>query len=90
MAFRLSGASPFCARTELSYSLPERCAVRVDVFSVTGQRVRTLVDEEQQAGNHTAAFSLTTPGEPALRSGVYLVQLRAGATTRTLRVIGLN
>jgi hypothetical protein len=90
LAFRVSGASPFCTRTEVSYSLPERSAVRVEVFSVAGQRVRTLVNEMQSAGNHTARFVLTAPGERALHAGVYIIRLTAGNATRTVRVIGLN
>jgi len=90
LALRLSGASPFCTRTEVSYTLPVRSAVRLEVFSVTGQRVRTLVDEVQPAGNHTAPFVMNAQGARALRAGVYLIRLTAGDTTRTLRVIGLN
>jgi hypothetical protein len=90
LAFRVTGASPFCTRTELSYSLPESAPVRVEVFTVTGQRVRTLVNEVQRAGEHSVPFAMNTPGQQALRAGVYLIRLSAGDKTRTLRVIGLN
>jgi hypothetical protein len=90
LAFRLNGASPFCTRTGVSYSLPERAAVRVEVFSVSGQRVRTLVNEVQSAGEYTATFDMKARGEPALRAGVYLIRLTAGDAVRRLRAIGLN
>ena len=90
LAFRLSGPSPFCGRTQLSYTLSERSAVRVEVFSITGQRVRTLVNETQPAGQHSTVFAMRAPGQVNLRAGVYKVRLTAGGAIRTLTVIGLN
>ncbi len=36
----------------LSYRLPERAVVQLDIFDLSGRRVRSLVKEDQSAGEH--------------------------------------
>src|SRR5206468_3030101 len=60
-SFRLAGANPFQARTALGYTLPARAPVRIEIFSVTGQRVATLVNRVQEAGSYTVPFELKDP-----------------------------
>jgi len=43
-SFSIAGRNPFAGTTMLRYSLPRAERVRVDVYTVAGQHVRTLVD----------------------------------------------
>src|SRR5262249_17111892 len=61
-AFAISGGNPFPARTTLRYSLPRAERVTINVFTVTGQRVRTLVNRMDTPGDHTVEFSLRDGG----------------------------
>ena len=89
-AFALAGSNPFQGRTSLSYTLPTRSPVRIDVFSVTGQKVRTLVNRVDDAGTFTVPFELSGAGSRALNPGMYLVSITAGKDRKTLRVVGLQ
>ena len=66
--------NPFNPVTVIRYELPESEQVRLDVYTITGQRVATLVNERQAAGAHQVPFDAS-----ALSSGVYIYRLQAGS-----------
>jgi len=60
------------------------------VFSVLGQRVRTLVDRTVDPGAYTARFTLREEGAARLGPGVYMVRMSAGSFSDGIRVVALN
>ncbi len=82
--------NPFNPSTTIPYQLPAPARVRLEVFNLLGQRVATLVDEEQQAGLHTAAWNGTDSAGRPVAAGVYLYRLRGGATSGTRRMVLLD
>ncbi len=66
--------NPFNPATVIRYRLSTVSAVNLTVYNVLGQRVQTLVDAEQTAGNYQVAFKAGT-----LPSGTYFYTLRVGA-----------
>jgi len=78
--------NPFNSETVLSYFLPAAGPARVEVFSLTGQRVATLRQGPQAAGHHRLHWNgLNGEGRP-LASGIYLYRLAtdSGVLTRKL------
>lgn len=65
--------NPFRRDVDLSFALPRSGKVRVEVYSLDGRRVETLVDGEMTAGPHTVSWhtGARTP------SGVYLYRVLA-------------
>jgi len=91
LTFGLAGANPFRGSTSLRYSLPERLPVRIDVYSVTGQRVRTLVDREEGPGSYQVPFTMHDDASGrTLPAGVYMVRIKAGKEQRSFHVIVLK
>jgi hypothetical protein len=90
IGLRLAGPNPFRGGTEITYSLPLRSEVRLEVFGVGGQRVRTLVNRTDEAGSYTVPFRLWQPGARLLGPGVYLVKLTAGTFESNLRMVALE
>ena len=74
--------NPFNPSTTITYVIPEQSDVRLDVININGQRVATLVDESQHAGEHRVSFDAS-----GLASGVYLYRLQAGSFTKTERMV---
>ncbi len=89
-AFAMVGSNPFTTRTSVSYSLPQAAHVKIDVFSVTGQKVRTLENGLQDAGTHTVSFNRQDAGGRKLGAGIYLVRITAGSDSKSLRVVAVD
>lgn len=64
--------NPFNPATTIRYSLPETGKVKLAIYDVLGQEVKTLVDEIKEAGVHTISFNASN-----LNSGIYFYKLEA-------------
>jgi hypothetical protein len=69
--------NPFNPSTEISFGLPERSEVRVVVYNLLGQAVRTLVDRSLPAGVHSAGWDGRNAAGNQMASGLYFYQLEA-------------
>ena len=72
----------FNPSTQIRYELPQESNVTLDVFSIEGQRVATLVNTVQPAGMHSVSFDASS-----LASGVYLYRLTTGNTMLSRKMI---
>ena len=62
--------NPFNPSTKIEYALPSSGQVKLQVFTVEGELVKTLVSEHQEAGNYSVDFSGKN-----LSSGMYIYKL---------------
>jgi hypothetical protein len=65
--------NPFNPSTNIRYGLPQKAVVTLEVFTALGQRVATLVHEQEEAGYHEVAFNAS-----GLASGAYFYTITAG------------
>ena len=78
--------NPANPSTQLRYSLNAAGAVRLTVYSATGQQVRELVSEWQEVGGHTASWDGRDQRGREVASGLYLVRLKAGEKMQTQKI----
>jgi Tol biopolymer transport system component len=69
--------NPFNPETEISFVIPEASRVVVKIFNLLGTEVRTLVDEQREAGYHQARWNGKDEHGNSVASGVYLYRLQA-------------
>ena len=63
-------------------------SVRLEVFDVLGQRIRTLLDDGQlRPGRYRATWDARDEGGAPVASGMYLARLTAAATQQTHRLL---
>ena len=88
-SFELAAAypNPFNPSTTIGYALPQAADVRLDIYNVMGQRVRTLVAAHQPAGYYAVEWKATDDNGHTLSSGVYFYRLQAGAFGATKRML---
>lgn len=73
--------NPFNPSTTIEYSLPTRSFVRLEIFNPLGQLVKTLVNEEKNAGTYQVVFDGKN-----LASGVYFYRLVASGFISTRKM----
>ncbi|RMH60902.1 MAG: T9SS C-terminal target domain-containing protein [Calditrichaeota bacterium] len=78
--------NPFNPGTVIRYELPEAGNVQLTVYNALGQEVKVLVNEKQNAGEHTVTFHASSD----LASGIYFYVLRAGQFEKINKMILLR
>ncbi len=77
--------NPFNPSTTIRYSIPSSGNVKLVVYNIIGQTVKTLVDKEQSAGSYNVNFNAA-----GLSSGIYFYKLSAGNYTSIKKMIVLK
>jgi hypothetical protein len=73
--------NPFNPLTTISFSLPRDDKVRLKIFDVRGQLVRTLADGPQTAGSHSVVWNGRDDRGAEVASGTYLYRLETSEST---------
>jgi flagellar hook assembly protein FlgD len=79
--------NPFNPTTTINFSIPKSGNVKLAVFNMLGQKVRTLVDGDLSAGNLSATWDGKDGSGRAVSSGIYFYQLNAGSFSATHKMI---
>jgi hypothetical protein len=78
--------NPFNASTSINFNLSEDGKVKLEVFNILGQKVRTLVDQNMNAGTHQVVWDGTDQSGKSVGSGVYFYRLNADKSSLTKRM----
>ncbi len=79
--------NPFNPETEIAYLLPEETWVSIKVYNISGQLVKTLVDEVVPAGKHTVRWNGTGESGNTVATGVYFYRMETEKFQRTAKMI---
>jgi hypothetical protein len=69
--------NPFNATTQIRFDLPKSSHVKLEIFNVLGQKVKTLVDEELQAGYKQVTWDGKDQRGNLVSTGIYFYRIRA-------------
>ena len=75
--------NPANPKATIRYVLREPAHMRLEVYNVVGQRIRTLVDEEKPAGMWRITWDGRNDGGAVVATGVYLIRLETIAKGKT-------
>lgn len=82
--------NPFNPGTTIRYDVPEQRHVRLIIYNMPGEKVKTLVDEVQQPGSYRITWDGSdSRGQPA-PSGVYFYRFNAGIVSGTKKMLLLR
>ena len=69
--------NPFNMETEIIYQIPEAVFVELEIYNSMGQKIRSLVSENQSAGRYAARWDGRDEAGNFVSSGIYLYRLKA-------------
>ncbi|MCK4404030.1 MAG: T9SS type A sorting domain-containing protein [candidate division Zixibacteria bacterium] len=70
--------NPFNPVTNFEFSLSKPVHVKIEIFNIIGQKVRTLVDEEMNPGVYVVDWGGKDENERPVSSGIYFYRMQAG------------
>jgi hypothetical protein len=78
--------NPFSDNTEIGFVAPKSGTVKLEIFNIQGDLVKTLVDGQVDAGTNKVVWNGTDENGAKVASGTYTYRLTAGTTvlTRTM------
>lgn len=85
--------NPFNQRTIIRFRLPDQrlpSGVKLVIFNILGEEVRTLIHKKMSAGEHQIAWDGRDDRGTLVPSGVYILKLKAGNLQQTRKLIYLR
>jgi len=79
--------NPFNPETNIEFSVPSTQDLRLEVYSLLGQKVKTLVDQKVDAGIHSVRWNGTNDIGIDVPSGVYFYRLSSETFTQTNKMV---
>ena len=75
LEIRQSYPNPFTDFATIEYDVPSAQNVVIRIFNIKGQTIKTLVNEDKNAGYYTVIWDGTNENGDAVSSGVYFCQM---------------
>ena len=82
--------NPFNASTLIPYRLDADGPVRLEIYNLLGQSIRTLVDEVQTAGAYRVSWDARDAAGRRVSTGVYFLRLHYPGGVQTRRMLYLE
>ena len=82
--------NPFNPATTIRYAVPETGKVTLHIYNVLGQKVLTLVNNDQGAGYYSVRWNGKDRLNRAVASGVYLYRMEAAGFTKVHKMLLLK
>ncbi len=86
-ALQQNHPNPFNPDTRIQFSVAKKGEVSLIVYSITGQRVRTLLSGEKAAGRYAIEWDGMDEGARKVGSGVYIYVLKSGQQTLSRKMV---
>ncbi len=78
--------NPFNPLTTITYHLPQSGHVILSIYNLMGQRMTTLVNNEQTAGSHRIQWNGKLASGAQAPTGIYILHLETGAQIMTRKI----
>jgi len=82
--------NPFNSETVIEYFLPKESQVKITIYNLLGQRVKTILDRRESAGHKRVIWDGKNEKEDVVGSGIYFYHMEAGEFAQTNKMILLK
>ena len=82
--------NPFNSETIIEYSLPKASQVKIAIYNILGQKVRTLLDQRQSAGYKRVIWDGKNEKGKVVSSGIYFYRMETEEFVRSKKMLFLK
>lgn len=82
--------NPFNPITTISFEIAENGKTEVEIFNVKGQKVKTLIKEQLEAGNHSIVWNGKNDSNNQVASGMYFYKVSVNNSQKISKMIMLK
>lgn len=79
--------NPFNPETSIAFSLDYALPIKLDIYNIRGQKVRSLIDGNLPQGNHSILWNGKDNNNRSIASGVYLVRIQSGKHSNITKIM---
>ncbi len=79
--------NPFNPETVINFSLKDASRVRINVFNIKGQLVKTLINDDMSSGKHRIVWNGKDNNNRNVSSGVYLYRMETANYNKTMKMM---
>jgi len=79
--------NPFNPTTTIEFGVPRDGNVKIEVYNITGQKVKTLTNQYYTAGSYTVEWNSTDDSGNEVATGVYLYRMTASDFVETKKMV---
>lgn len=77
--------NPFNPVTNIQFSIPKESMVALSIYNIKGQKVKQLLSEKLQAGQHSVVWNGTDSNSKSVASGLYFYKLNLNGKTQVVK-----
>mgnify|MGYP006296567163 FL=1 len=78
-------SNPINSETSIDFAVKKSEKVSIEVFNIRGRKVKTLLDQKIEAGNHTVTWNGTNNNNKTVSSGIYFYKLKVNEKTVNIK-----
>ena len=82
--------NPFNSQTKIQFEIPISSKIRVDIFNILGQKVKTLLNDQKEPGYYIINWNGENDFGEAVNSGIYLLKLSSELYSSAMKMILLK
>ncbi len=79
--------NPLRDESLITFEIPIRSQVKVDIYNSVGEKVRTLVDEVRSPGSYQVIWNGKNEMGQNVQDGIYFVRLKANGISNTIKLL---
>ena len=79
--------NPFNPTTTISFEIAEAGKTQIEIYNVKGQKVKTLLDDAMEMGEHSVIWNGTNSNNKQVASGIYFYKVSVNNTEQIKKMI---
>jgi len=78
--------NPFNSQTNIEFQVPNQSIIKLEIYNILGQKIRTLVNQEISPGNYSVSWNGKNDFGESVNSGIYFIKFSSDSFSDTKKM----